>query len=312
MKVKDGLGARIVDKFIDIFHLDKGNKIKNYGYFEGILSSTINILLFILKFVMGTALNSISLKADAFNNLMDVITSIMVIVVFAISAKPADAEHPYGHGRAERIFSILIAAIIVFVGMEFFLSSFDRFINPIPIGASIFSIILLSFSILAKEFLATISLNLGKRINSASLKADAWNHRSDAIATTLVVVAFIFFRFGVYRLDGILGMAVSVLIAYTGISIILESSSALMGQATNPDLVKKITSVAGSFDCVKDVHHIHVHDYGDKFEITLHIRLEDTMHLNDVHSHVSEIERAIREIIPGAEVTVHAEPVFEE
>jgi cation diffusion facilitator family transporter len=304
--------TKMTDWLIRVFRLDHGDRKKNYGYFEGILSIVINILLFFMKFAMGTVLNSVSLKADSFHTLSDVITSVLVIVGFYVAARPPDDEHPFGHGRAEKIFSILIAAILVFVGVEFFFSSYIRFKNPVAIGTNLVVIILLALSILAKEFLTLVSLNLGQRINSASLKADAWHHRSDAIATAFVVLAFISFRFGVYRLDGALGMAVSVLIAYTGIAIIREASSSLMGQAAPTGVSAEIRSIAESFDFVKDVHHIHVHDYGGNLEITLHIRLEKNLHLDNVHKKASLVEKTIKEKIKNAEVTVHTEPMYKD
>lgn len=304
------LGEKITDTLVAIFHLDRGNRQRNYGYFEGILSIIINVILFGFKFVMAAILNSISLKTDALNNLTDVFSSVMVIVGFTIAAKPADSKHPFGHGRAERILSILIAAILVFVGLECFISSYNRFRNPIPIEAGLITLILLCISILAKEFLVLIAFNLGKKISAASLKADAWNHRSDSIATSLIVIAFLLFKFGLFRLDGILGMAVSALIVYTGIKIIIESGSSLIGEQISPKTVKQIIAIAASFDFVKNVHHIHVHDYGGNLEITLHIMLKKDLHLSEVHKKATAVEQAIREAIPGSEVTVHTEPMY--
>lgn len=309
---------RITNKLISIFHLDKGNKVRNYGYFEGILSIIVNILLFILKFAFGTILNSISLVADAFHTLSDVVTSVLVVVGFKVAAKPSDPEHPFGHGRAERIFAIIIALILVFVGGEFLVSSCKRFIHPIPIKAGPLIIILLILSVLVKEFLTNVSLNLGKRINSSTLKADAWHHRSDSIATALVVVGFIAFNFGLFKLDGILGMAISILIAYTGISIVLEAGSSLMGEAPHPSLIEQIRQIALSCERVEDAHHIHVHDYGGNLEITVHIRLAGNMSLEDAHKKASEVEKTIKEslqptdlLVHQAEITIHIEPEAE-
>jgi cation diffusion facilitator family transporter len=300
---------KITDKLIALFRLDRGNRVRNYGYFEGILSVIFNIVLFVLKFIFGTLLSSVSLIADSFHSLSDVVTSGIVIFGFRISSKPADEEHPFGHGRAERITAIVIACLLIVVGFEFFMSGFNRFRNPVPIRGDLSVIIMLVLFIVIKEFLYRISLTLGSRIGSSSLKADAWHHRTDSISTVLVIGAFISFRFGLYSLDGILGMLVALIIVYMGISIIVESGDSLIGQAPPSSLVNKIRETASSFDGVDDVHHIHVHDYGGQLEITVHVRLKGDTHLEDAHERASKVESAVKKCVPGAEVTVHLEPL---
>ncbi|UCD19018.1 MAG: cation transporter [candidate division WOR-3 bacterium] len=301
----------MIDRFIRLFHLDEGDRFRNYGYFEGFFSVVVNFALFAFKFVFGVALNSVSLIAESFHSLSDVVTSAIIIFGFRISAKPADAEHPFGHGRVERILSIVIACLLIVVGAEFFKSGFIRFRNPIPIEADVFVIVMLIISILIKEFMYGLSLSLGRRIGSIALKADAWHHRTDSIATALVVLGFVAFRFGLYNLDGILGMIVSCIIAYTGIVIIKESGSALIGEAPSSTFVNKIKETAGQLDGIDDVHHIHVHDYGHQTEITIHVRLKGRINLDDAHEKASEVEDAIKRCVPGAEVTVHLEPYDE-
>ncbi|MDH4210953.1 MAG: cation diffusion facilitator family transporter [candidate division WOR-3 bacterium] len=302
---------KMVDTLVMLFRLDKGNRFKKYGYFEGFLSILLNVVLSTLKFVFGTLLNSVSLIADALHSLSDVITSVIVVFGFKISAKPPDEEHPFGHGRAERIVSIVIACLLIVVGFEFFMSGFERFRNPIPIRSDALVIAMLVGSIFIKEFLYQISLRLGRRINSASLKADAFHHRTDAISTVLVLIGFVCFRFGLFSLDGLMGMAVALIIVYAGVSIIIESGNFLIGQAPSSFLVDRIKDTAAQCDGVNDVHHIHVHDYGGQLEVTIHVRLKSNILLDDAHLKASEVEEAIRRCVPGAEVTVHLEPYNE-
>ena len=299
----------MTERIVGIFNLDKGNRFRNYGYFEGIVSVILNIVLFAFKFAFGVLLNSISLIADSFHSLSDVVTSTIVIFGFKISSKPPDAEHPFGHGRAERIVSIVIACMLIVVGFEFFKSGFERFRNPIPIKNEAFVIAMLIVAILTKEFLYSLSMGLSKRIASPTLKAEAWHHRTDAISTVLVLVGFVSFRFGFYSLDGIMGMMVSLIIVYTGISIIRESGSYLIGQAPSSSLVERIRQAAAAFHDVNDVHHIHVHDYGGQMEVTIHVRLKGDTHLEHAHHRASDVEKAIKKCVPGAEVTVHVEPI---
>ena len=229
---------QITDKLISLFRLDKGNRVKNYGYFEGILSIVVNIALFLFKFIFGTMLNSVSLIADSFHSLSDIFTSGIVVFGFRIASKPPDKKHPFGHGRAERITAIVIACLLIVVGFEFFMNGFARFRAPVPIKGDLSVIAMLVIFIVIKEFLYGISLTLGKRIRSPSLKADAWHHRTDSISTLLVVGAFVSFRFGFYSLDGILGMLVALIIVYTGISMIVESGNFLIGQAPPQSLTR--------------------------------------------------------------------------
>ena len=300
---------KATDKLAELFRLEKGNRFKNYGYFEGVVSIIVNILLFAFKFSVGLLLNSICLIAEALHSLSDVATSAIIVFGFKVSSKPPDAQHPFGHGRVERIISIVIACLLIVVGIEFLRSGYARFRNPVPIKADVIIIILLGVSAFIKEILYWLSLNLGRKINSTALKADAWHHRTDAIATMLVLFGFVSFRFGLYYLDGILGMAVAGIIIYTGVMIIRESGSALIGEAPPVSLVDKIKTTAGDLDGVNDVHHVHVHDYGGQLEVTIHVRIQGDTHLDDAHAKASEVEQAIKKCIPGTEVTVHIEPM---
>jgi cation diffusion facilitator family transporter len=302
------MGSNIITKFISFFHLDTDDKKKNYGYFEGLLSIFVNLILCFIKFTFGTLLNSIALIADAVHSLSDVVTSLIVIFGFRVSSKPPDKEHPFGHGRAERIVSIIIACMLLVVGFEFFVNGINRLLNPTSVKTNLTIIILLIIAILAKESLFHIAMYLGKKIDSSTLKADAWHHRTDAISTILVLIGFVAFRFRLYFLDGILGMAVSLLIAYTGVLIIRESASYLIGKAPSPAFINKIEILALSCEGVKNVHHVHVHDYGSTIAITIHVRIKADTPLVESHRIATDVEVCISDNIKGADVTVHTEP----
>jgi cation diffusion facilitator family transporter len=184
----------------------------------------------------------------------------------------------------------------------------NRFTDPVPVETNWFIILILCITIVLKEFLTSISTNLGKRIGSSSLRAESWHHRADALSTVLVIIGFILYRFGFYFVDGIIAMLISVFIAYTGITIIKESGSILMGEAPSPFLIDDIRAMAMKCGGISDVHHVHVHDYGSKREITVHIRLKPDTLLIDAHRKASEVEACIKAEIKGAEVTVHTEP----
>lgn len=299
---------KVIEWMISCFRLNRGDRVKNYGYFGGLLSIVLNIILFFIKFLLGMVFNSVALITDAFHTLSDVLTSFLVVIGFKLSAKPPDGKHPFGHGRVERIFALLIALLLIGGGIEFFLASLKRLINPHPIAGNLLVIIILILTILVKEFLTAVSRTLGEKIKSTSLKADAWHHRSDSITTGFVILGFIFYRFGLFRLDGLLGMGISALIVYTGIKIIIEAGHILVGAAPSPSLISQIKEIAQRIDGVKDVHEIQVHDYGRKIVVTIHICLKNDIHLDAAHKKADEVEKAIKEEMADAEVTIHLEP----
>ena len=225
-----------------------------------------------------------------------------------ISAKPPDQEHPFGHGRVERIVSIVIACMLIVVSIEFFINGINRLQNPVPVEFQLVIVIILAITIGAKILLSIITFDLGKIIGSSALKADAWHHSTDAISTVLVIIGFILYRFGMYYIDGVIAIIIALFIAYTGITIIIESGSILVGEAPSPKFTEQIKELALFCGGVTDVHHIHVHDYGGITEVTVHIRLRADMHLDAAHAKATEVEQCIKEHIEGVEVTVHAEP----
>ncbi len=299
---------KITNWLISLFRLDTKDRVKNYGYFEGLLSIILNLLLFFIKLILGKLFNSIALLADAFHTLSDVFTSFLVVVGFKISAKPPDEHHPFGHGRVERIFALLIAFLLIGAGLEFFLNSLKRLVAPQPVFSNFWVISILLFSILVKEFLTGISQKLGEKINSPSLQADAWHHRTDSIATALVLIGFIFYRFGFFRLDGFFGIGISGLIIYTGIKIIVETSNILVGFAPSPALVSRIKEIAQGVEGVKDAHEIQVHDYGKRRIVTIHISLKNDTHLDVAHRTGEEVAEAIKSEMGETEVIVHLDP----
>jgi cation diffusion facilitator family transporter len=298
----------IVRQFVRLFRLDQGDIKKRYGFFEGIFSVVVNLLLFAFKLILGIMVRSVALLADAVHSLSDVVTSVLVILGVRLASKPPDKRHPFGHGRADLVTSIVISCLLLVVAWEFFLSGFNRLRAPIPIHTNWLIISFLVVSILAKEFLYQLSAGLGKAVRSPTLIADAWHHRSDAISTVLVLIGFVSFLYGAYWLDGIMGMGVAVLIGLTGISMIRRSASALLGEAPSPFFLQKIKDITLNCNGVTDVHHIHVHDYGGQTEITVHIRLRSDMHIDAAHEKATEVEQCIKDSIQGAEVTIHVEP----
>jgi cation diffusion facilitator family transporter len=298
----------MISLLVHLFRLDKGDRKRRYGYFAGFLSVIVNLGLCAVKMLFGVMLHSLSLIADGVHSFSDVVTSIIMIIGFRISAKPADQDHPFGHGRADLVATVVIASLLLFVGYEFISHGIGRIQNPVMTTPHTYVIIILFISVFLKELLASIAFRMGRAVNSSSLHADAWHHRTDSISTLLVIGGLILFRLGLHYIDGVLTIIMALFIIYIAIAMIRRSASSLLGEAPSPTLINHIKMLALGCAGVSDVHHIHVHDYGGKREITVHIRLKPDMHLDEVHRKVTEVEYCIKQEIRDAEITIHAEP----
>ena len=278
------------------------------GYLEGTVSIILNTLLFGLKYWVGMKTFSIAIIADAWHTLSDSLTSLVVIIGFKVSSKPADKKHPFGHGRAEIISSVIIGTLLAVVGVNFLIASIQRFINHQSASYGNLAIIVFIISVIVKEGLAQFSIRAGKKINSQSLIADGWHHRSDALVSLMVLVG-IFMGGYFWWVDSIMGIIVSLVIFYTTYIILKESISTLIGEEPSEDLeaeIRKIVTNSVSHD-VK-LHHLHSHKYGDNKELTFHIRLAADMRLEDAHKITEELEKKIKEEM-NIEATIHIEPM---
>lgn len=283
---------------------------KKLAYLEAWVSIFGNTLLAAVKIIFGLLLNSISLLADAAHTASDVITSIVVLFGFKLSSSPADEKHPYGHGRIEFIATFIISVMLIFVGVEFGISSYTRLIENTAVKGSFLVAIVMVIGAVIKEWMARFSIDLGNRTNASALIADAWHHRTDGIASILVAVAIVASQFGYYKVDAILGLAVSVLIIYTGVSIAFGSMSKLIGEMPESDELKGIENIALSVIGVSGVHKIRIHNYGNHKEILLHVQVDDKLSLTKAHEISEEVERAIESNMDST-ATVHVEPLSE-
>jgi len=278
------------------------------GYLEGTISIILNTLLFALKYWVGIETFSIAIIADAWHTLSDSLTSLVVIIGFKISSKPADEKHPFGHGRAEIISSVIIGTLLAMVGVNFLIASIQRFINHQFASYGNLAIIIFIISVIVKEGLAQFSIRAGKRINSQSLIADGWHHRSDALVSLMILVG-IFIGEYFWWVDSIMGIVVSLVIFYTTYSILKVSVSTLIGEEPSKDFETEIRKIVNN-SLSRDVklHHFHSHKYGDNKELTFHIRLPADMRLEDAHGITEEVEKKIREKM-NIETTIHIEPI---
>ena len=279
------------------------------GYLEGTISIIINNILFGLKYWVGIKTFSIAIIADAWHTLSDTLTSLVVIVGFKVSSKPADKKHPFGHGRAEVISSIIIGTLLLVVGINFLFASIQRFRNQQSASFNMLAIIMFTISVIVKEGLAQYSFRLGKNINSQSLIADGWHHRSDAIASMMILVG-IFIGDYFWWIDSIMGILVSLIIFYTTYKILKESISTLIGEEPSETFKADIIEiVTRSISHDVSLHHLHSHIYGDSKELTFHIRLPADMKLEEAHKIAERLEKEIKNEM-DIDTTIHIEPII--
>ncbi|HUV80584.1 MAG TPA: cation diffusion facilitator family transporter [Candidatus Bathyarchaeia archaeon] len=286
------------------------NKPQLLGYTEGLLSIGINVLLFGLKYWAGIKSDSVSMIADAWHTMSDTFTSLIIVVSFWIAARPADEHHPFGHGRAEAIGAIIIGTLLAVVGVTFLKESIMRLQNYEAANFASFAIIIFGISVILKEGLAQYSIWAGRKIQSQALLADGWHHRSDAIASGLIVIGALSGAY-LWWIDGVMGIAVSVLILYATYEILKGAMSSILGEKPDPLIEEKIKNliqdIAPAASCL---HHVHIHRYGDHVELTLHCKLPYEMNLKEAHDLASIVEEAIRKEM-NVEPTLHIEPQVE-
>jgi cation diffusion facilitator family transporter len=280
---------------------------RRLGYIEGWASIVLNTLLFGVKYWAGTTFGSVAMMADAWHTLSDTLTSVVVIVGFFIASRPADKGHPFGHGRAEPIGAVIIATLLAVVAVNFMTDSIGRLRAGTAASFGLPAIIIFLVSVVLKEALAQFSYWAGKRINSASLKADGWHHRSDAVASGLIVVGAVFGSRW-WWVDGVMGILISLLILYATVDILRSAAAALLGTKPTPALEQSLERlISRAAPPATNFHHLHVHSYGEHTELTFHLNFPPATPLEEAHGQASRVEEAIRSEM-GAEATIHIEP----
>lgn len=280
---------------------------KRAAYSEGFVSIAVNTALFLVKYMVGVAFNSVAVVADAFHTLSDSLTSVVLIVGYRIADRPADREHPFGHGRAETVGGLIIGVLLGVVAYSFAASSYEKLLSGVPLEYSDLLVAVLAASAAAKAVLYLWAYRLGRKHESQPIVADAWHHASDSVAACLLAVAIYAGR-DYWWLDAVLGMIVSALILLTAAKIVYESSTELLGRSPSKIELERLKEVVReAYPSVRRVHHIHFHRYGNHVEVTLHIELPGEATLREAHDVATKIENAVRSRL-GYEATVHVEP----
>ena len=265
---------------------------ERYGIFASAVGIATNVLLFIIKLVVGIVANSISIIADAINNLSDSGASLVTLVGFKISGKPADAEHPFGHARAEYISSLIVSFIIVILGFELIIESVKKIINPETIAFNTVTVAVLIIAILLKFWLSRFYKKIAGIIDSPALIATSVDSRNDMLATSGVLVGLIISNRTGFNLDGYIGLLIALLILVSGIKLVLETISPLLGEAPNKDLVNRITQKILSYENILGIHDLTVHNYGKgKCFASVHCEVPADQDFMESHDLIDNIER---------------------
>lgn len=279
------------------------------GRRAGFVGIALNTLLAAGKIVFGTIAGALSVVADGLNNLTDCGSNVVSVIGFKMSGKPADKEHPFGHQRAESIAALVISVVILAVAVELIVQSVQKIFSP---EASEFSLALaavLGASVLVKLFMFVMNRALAKEFSSETLKATAVDSLSDAAATTAVLISLIISHYTGVELDGYMGIAVALFIGFSGVSILRETVSRLIGDAADAETVKKLKEQIFSFEAVHGIHDLTVHSYGRTARYaTVHVEVDSHMPVMSAHDLADRIEKEV-EKDTGILLTVHIDPL---
>lgn len=271
------------------------------GKLAGSVGIACNLLLFILKLLAGLISGSVSVMADAFNNLTDASSSLVTLLGFKMAERPADPDHPYGHGRMEYLSGLIVAAMILLIGVELVKTSVGKILHPQAVNFTWLAAGILVASILVKLWLAGFCKKLGRTIRSSALEATAADSRNDVLSTLAVLVAGLLARFLDWQIDGYVGFAVALFILYSGIGIAKETIDPILGKAPDTELVQRLRDKLRTYDKVMGIHDLIIHDYGPGRQFaSVHVEMDSREDPLECHDLIDNMEKEI-----AAEFHIH-------
>ncbi|MDF1576111.1 MAG: cation diffusion facilitator family transporter [Bacteroidales bacterium] len=281
---------------------------KKASYLEGTVSILVNTALFALKYWAGIVSGSVALMADAWHTLSDSISSVVVIVGARLASRKPDKGHPYGHGRWELISSIIIALILVWIAIGFVRDSIVNLQTRESANFGTVALVVTIVSIAVKELMAQFAFYLGRRSGSSTVKADGWHHRTDALSS-LVILVGILVKDYFWWIDGVLGIVVSLMLMYAAYEILLEAVYKILGEEPGEELIREIKAhIRSLYDYDLHPHHFHIHNYISSKELTFHIKIKNSVSVEDGHAIATAIEELIDEKL-DLKSTIHLEPL---
>ncbi len=299
---------------IRLFVKDKDNTTNpqvrtRYGVLGGIVGIVCNLLLFVIKLSIGFFSGSVSIIADAFNNLSDIGSCAVTLLGFKLASEPPDPEHPFGHGRMEYMSAALVSILIVLVGIELLKESVNKILHPEPLKFSYYIIAALLVSIAIKLWLGLFNKKLGGRISSPALHATAADCFSDCFATSAVLVSVLISHLTSFNIDAYVGVAVSVLIMWNGVKSIKETLDPLLGTPPEPETVSALEELVLSYPDFLGIHDLIIHNYGPgRSFASLHVEVPQDINILTCHERIDHCEKTILEQL-GLEAVIHMDPI---
>ena len=280
-----------------------------YGVLASVTGIFCNLFLFGLKWCIGFFLHSISIMADAFNNLSDAGSSIISLVGVKIAERPADEEHPFGHGRVEYIAALVVAFLVLEVGFTFFKDAISKIRHPQEMRFQLFSVVVLILSVAVKLWMSYFNKKLGKRIDSKVMMAVSADAIGDVITTSATIFSVVFLKLTGYNIDGFIGLGVSLVVMWAGVGIAKDTLEPLIGQAVDPKVYLQITNFVEKYDGVVGSHDLIVHNYGPaKSMASIHAEVPNNVDIEESHAVIDRIEREAMEKM-GLFLVIHMDPV---
>lgn len=300
----------LVRHFIKDYENTQNTEVRaRYGYLASVVGICCNILLFGAKLMIGLMVNSISVMADAFNNLSDAASSIISFIGVKMAQKPADDHHPFGHGRIEYISAFIVAFLVIQVGFSLFKTSIGKIRTPEPMTFSSISVVILLLSIGVKLWMGLFNTKLGRKIDSKVLMATAADSLGDMMTTSATVVSLVIFGIWGLNLDGIVGLIVSVVVMIAGLNIAKDTLAPLIGEAIDPEVYEEISRFVESYDGIVGSHDLIIHNYGPSRSMaSIHAEVPRDVDVEISHEIIDKIERdALRE--KNLFLVIHMDPI---
>lgn len=280
-----------------------------YGVLSSMVGIGCNLLLFVMKLLIGLIINSISVVSDAFNNLSDAASSVIGYIGVRMAGRPADKDHPFGHGRIEYIAALIVSFLVIEVGWTFFKTSVGKIRKPEDLSFQAVSLVILCLSIGIKLWLAYFNKKLGKRIGSSVMAATAADSLGDVLVTSATILSVILYGAFGWNIDGYIGLVVSAAVIIGGIGIARDTLKPLIGEAIDPKLYKKIKDFVESYDGIEGTHDLIVHSYGPSNSMaSIHAEVDGRADMEAVHDIIDRIEREAKEKL-GILLVIHMDPL---
>ena len=280
-----------------------------YGRLSGAVGILCNVILFAFKLLAGFMTGAVSIMADAFNNLSDAASSVVTLIGFHMAGKPADPDHPFGHGRIEYLSGLFVAAAILMTGFELLKTSVDKILNPAELSFCVTSVVILAASIMMKMWMSRFNFNLGNKIQSEAMKATATDSMSDCISTGAVLVGLLIFMITGKNIDGFIGVFVALFVCLAGFNAAKETIQPLLGQTPDSEFVASIKACVMEQEMILGVHDLIIHDYGPgRRMLTLHAEISYKEDMMRAHDLIDNIERDLCEKFQCL-ATIHMDPI---